>query len=73
MKPATTISIIANDLTVIINPDSFGQIGTGKIKQSVFTFLATKKAMHSAADKTKSRNFATIINRFGDRLREPVF
>jgi hypothetical protein len=32
MKPAIAVSIIANDLTVIVNSDGFGKIGTREIK-----------------------------------------
>ena len=32
MKPSTAVSIIANNLPVIINPDCFGKNGTRKIK-----------------------------------------
>ena len=32
MKPAGAVSIIAHDLTVIINSDGFSQIGTREIK-----------------------------------------
>jgi hypothetical protein len=69
MKPAIAVSIIANNLTVIVNADGFGQSGTREIKQRVLTFFVAKKAMHSAAGKTKSRNFAALVN----RLAFPIF
>jgi hypothetical protein len=65
MKPTCAVSIIAHNLTVIINANGFGQSGTREIKERVFfSFFVTKKTMVPAACKTKSRNFAPFINRF---------
>src|SRR5262245_1820385 len=72
MKPACTVSIIAHDLTIIVNADGFGQNGTGKIKQRVFPFFVTKKAMAPAAGKTKSRSQDTMTMVMPRNVADPA-
>src|SRR5215471_20084484 len=64
MKPSTAVSIIAHDLTIIVQADGLGQRGTRDIKECICPFLVTKKAMSSTASKTKARNFAPLVHRF---------
>src|ERR671930_741588 len=44
MKLSTAVSIIANDLTIIVNADSLGQIGAGKIENRASTFFIEEES-----------------------------